>query len=174
MSGFIRRARRIVYENPWIRFEAYDIVHPNGHPGEHGLMDALPAVAIVALDGADVLLARQWRFAIDREIIEVVKGGGAPDEPPQRTAERELREELGYEARRWDDLGSGFELPALVQPTVQLFLARELTAVALDQQPEESITTVRMPFVEALAACENGGIDDAITALALSRARRLL
>ena len=174
MSGFIRRAARTVYENPWIRFEAYEIVHPNGQPGEHGLVAAPPAVAVVELDGDDVLLARQARFAIDRIIVEVVKGGGSPDEPPQVSAERELAEELGYRATRWDDLGIAFELPSIVEPPVHLFLARDLIAVEIDQQPEESIATVRMPFAEALRACENGEINDAITALAFMRARRLL
>jgi len=169
MSGFIRRSKRTVYENPWIRFEAYEIVHPSGHAGEHGLVWAPPAVAVVALDGEDVLLARQWRFAIDREIVEVVKGGGTPGEAPQRGAERELREELGYTAGRWDDLGVAYELPAIVQPAVHLFLARDLIAVGHDQQAEESIATIRMPLAAALAACENGEIVDAITGLALMR-----
>ena len=83
MSGFIRRSKRTVDENRWIRFEAYEIVHPSAHAGEHGLVWAPPAVAVVALDGEDVLLARQWRFAIDREIVQVIKGGGTPGESPQ-------------------------------------------------------------------------------------------
>ncbi len=169
MSGFIRRAKRTVYENPWIRFEAYDIVHPSGQPGEHGLVWAPPAVAVVALDGEDVLLARQWRFAIDREIVEVVKGGGTPGEPPLLGAQRELREELGFIANRWDDLGIAYELPAIVQPPVQLFLARDLIAVSQEQQAEESIATVRMPLARAVTACESGEIADAITGIALLR-----
>jgi 8-oxo-dGTP pyrophosphatase MutT (NUDIX family) len=174
MSGFIRRSKRTVYENPWIRFEAYEIVHPSGHAGEHGLMWAPPAVAVVALDGVDVLLARQWRFAIDREIVEVVKGGGTPGESPQLGAQRELREELGFTANRWDDLGIAYELPAIVQPDVHLFLARDLTDVGHDQQTEESIVTVRMPFADALRACVDGRINDAITVLALVRTAALL
>src|ERR1700694_5309277 len=174
MSGFIRRAMRIVYENPWIRFEAHDIVHPSGQPGEHGLMAAPPAVAVVAIDGDDVLLARQWRFAIDREVLETVKGGGSLDESPWVTAERELREELGLRAGRLDELGIAYELPAIVQPSVHLFLARDLVAVGEDQQAEESIATVRMPFLAALHACEHRGSDDAITAIALFRARAYL
>ena len=174
MSGFIRRSKRTVYENPWIRFEAYEIVHPSGHAGEHGLVWAPPAVAVVALDGEDVLLARQWRFAIDREIVEVVKGGGTPGESPQFGAQRELREELGFTANSWDDLGIAYELPAIVQPDVHLFLARDLTDVGHDQQAEESIATLRMPFADALRACVDGRINDAITVLALVRAAALL
>ena len=174
MSGFIRRSKRTVYENPWIRFEAHDIVHPSGHPGEYGLVWAPPAVAVVALDGTDVLLARQWRFAIDREIIEVVKGGGTPGEAPQRGAQRELREELGYTAGRWDDLGTAYELPAIVQPDVHLFLARDLTEVGHDQQAEESIAIVRIPLADALRACVDGRINDAVTVLSLVRTAALL
>lgn len=90
MSGFIRRSKRTVDENPWIRFEACEIVHPSGHAGEHGLVWAPPAVAVVALDGADVLLARQWRFAIDCAIVEVVKGGGTSGNRPAACASESI------------------------------------------------------------------------------------
>jgi len=74
MSGFIRRSKRIVYENPWLRFEAHDIVHPNGAPGEHGLIANSGSSAVVAIEDGDVWLTRQARFAIERTVLDVVKG----------------------------------------------------------------------------------------------------
>jgi 8-oxo-dGTP pyrophosphatase MutT (NUDIX family) len=169
-----RRTKRTVYANPWISFEAHEIVHPNGAPGEHGLVVSPRASAAVVYDDGFVWLTRQARFAIDRVVLEVVKGGAEAEESALATAQRETREEIGVEAARWDGLGIGYELPSLVAHQVALFLARDLTHVATAHEHVESIETVRMPFAEALAAALDGGLDDAITALALVRAERVI
>jgi 8-oxo-dGTP pyrophosphatase MutT (NUDIX family) len=171
---FVRRAKRTVYANSWIAFEAHDIVHPNGAPGEHGLVVAPPASAIVVCDDGFVWLTRQARFAVDRVMLEVVKGGAAPGESPLHAAQRETREEIGVEAARWDALGVAYELPSLVDHAVSLFLARDLTHVATEHEHVESIETIRMPFADALAAAINGELDDAVTGLALMRAAAAL
>jgi 8-oxo-dGTP pyrophosphatase MutT (NUDIX family) len=171
---FQRRAKRTVYANPWIRFEAHEIVHPNGALGEHGLVVTPPASAIVVYDDGIVWLTRQARFALDRVVLEVVKGGAEPGENALQTARRETREEIGVEAARWDALGVAFELPSLVDHTVSLFLARDLRHVATAHERVESIETVRMPFADAVDAALGGEIEDAVTALALLRADRIL
>ncbi len=173
-SGFVRRTRRTTYENRWLRFEAHDIVHPNGQPGEHGVVITPRASAVVVLDGDDVVLARQARYAIDRIVLEIVKGGAAAGEAPLAAAQRELREELGLEAARWDDLGKVYEIPSVVQEGVSLFLARDLTTVARDLEDVETIDAVRMPFREALRAAGRGELADAVTATALLRAAQRL
>jgi 8-oxo-dGTP pyrophosphatase MutT (NUDIX family) len=174
MSGFIRRAKRTVYKNPWLRFEAHDIVHPNGQPGEHGVVVTPMACAVVVLDGADVLLTRQARFAIDRSVLEVVKGGSDDGESPLACAKRETREEIGVTAARWDAVGIAYEIPSIMQEPVHVFVARDIAHVPTELERVESIEIVRVPFLAALEGIANGEIDDAITALALFRAARLL
>ena len=174
MAGFLRREKRTVYENPWLRFEAHDIVHPNGYPGEHGLIVVPTASAVVALDGADVLLARQRRFAIDKVVLEIVKGGASVGEGERACAERELREELGIVAAQWDALGIGYEIPSIMQTPVALFLARNLRFVGSNPEAVESIECVRLPFTQALEMAASGEIDDALTGLALLRTWRVL
>jgi ADP-ribose pyrophosphatase len=173
-SGYQRRNRRTVYENPWLRFEAHDIVHPNGRPGVHGVVVTPNASAVVALDGDDVILTRQARYAIDRVVLEVVKGGASEGETALQAARRELREELGAVAARWDDLGIAYEIPSIVQQPVSIFLARELTWVTSDPEDVESIDPVRMPFHAALRAAGAGEIADAATVTALLRAAHRL
>jgi len=174
MSRFIRRSARTVYENPWLRFEAHDIVHPNGQRGEHGVVVTPAASAVVVIDGKDVLLTRQARFAIDRVTLEIVKGGRAADEDALACAQRELREELGVAAKRWDSLGEAFEIPSIVALPVALFLARDIRGVERELERVESIDLVRMPFEVALHAVATGVIDDAVTALAFMRAEHML
>jgi len=173
-SGYVRKSRRTAYENRWLRFEAHDMIHPNGQAGEHGVVVTPRASATVVLDGDDVVLARQARYAVDRIVLEIVKGGAEAGEDPQAAAARELREELGLVAARWDDLGIVYEIPSIVQEHVSLFLAREIGAVASAPEDIETIELVRLPFRDALRAAGRGEITDAVTATALLRAAQYL
>ena len=173
-TEYVRLAKRVVYENAWLRFEAHDIVHPNGTPGEHGLVVPPPSIAAVLVDGDVALLARQPRFAIGRVVIEVIKGSCHAGEDALAGAQRESREEAGVVAARWFPLGSAYEIPSILQEPVALYLGVGLTPAPLPAEAVESIEVVRMPFEDALEACIDGRIGDAVTALALLRANRVL
>jgi 8-oxo-dGTP pyrophosphatase MutT (NUDIX family) len=170
----VRRSRRTTYENRWLRFEVHDMVHPNGQPGEHGVVITPRASGAIVLDGTDVILAHQARYAIDRNMVEIVKGGAGTGETARAAAERELREELGIVAARWDALGIVYEIPSIVQEGVEIFLARDIRAVSSDQEDVETIVAVRMPFAEAVLAAARGELNDAVTGIALMRAAQLL
>jgi len=173
-TGYLRNGRRTTYENRWLRFEAHDMVHPNGVAGEHGVVIAPRPSATVVLDGDTVVLARQARYAVDRVILEIVKGGAEDGEDAQAAAQRELREELGLEAARWDELGIVYEIPSIMQEPIALFLARDVRAVASAPEDVETIVAVRMPFRDALRAAGRGEIADAVTGAALLRAAQRL
>ena len=173
-AGYLRRASRVVYDNPWLRFEAHEIVHPNGAPGVHGVVVTPRASAVVLIDGGDVLLTRQPRFAVDAVVVEVIKGGRHDGEDGLACAQRESREEAGVNAAHWTPLGEIYEIPSIVQEPVDLFLATGLTPAPLAPEAVERIEVVRMPFADAVIACADGRIDDAVTAIALLRAHRVL
>jgi ADP-ribose pyrophosphatase len=172
--GYVRRSKRVVYENAWLRFEAHEIVHPTGAPGVHGVVVTPRASAVVLVDGDDVLLARQARFAVDATVLEVIKGGRHDGEDGLACARRESREEAGVTAARWFSLGETYEIPSIVQEPVALYLGTGLTPAPLAPEEVERIEVVRMPLDDALAACADGRIDDAVTAIALLRARAAL
>lgn len=172
--GYERRGKRVVYENAWLRFEAHEIVHPNGAPGVHGVVVTPPASAAVLVDGDEVVLVRQPRYAVDAFVLEVVKGGVAAGESALACAIRESREEAGLVAGRWTPLGTTYEIPSIVEHPVALFLGRDLRRAPLAAEAVERIDVVRMNFDDALAACADGRIDDAVTAIALLRAKRAL
>ncbi len=149
-------------------------MHPNGIAGEHGLVVVPAASAVVAIDGDDVILAQQARFAVDRVVLEIVKGGAEPGESALAAAKRELREELGFTARRWDELGIVFEVPSIIETPVSLFLARGLSAVRPEPEAVETIAAGRIPLAAALLAVGRGEIRDAVTGVALIRAAQYI
>jgi 8-oxo-dGTP pyrophosphatase MutT (NUDIX family) len=164
-----RVGKRELYRNPWLAVEAHEIVHPNGRAGEHVLVVTPQACAVVVEDAGALLFAKQPRFGARRWVIELVKGGREAGESGAACAARELREELGIEARTWTALGRLYEIPSIVSDAVEVFVASDTVRLPPEPEEVESIETVRMTFDEAIAGVASGAIDDAVTAAALLR-----
>jgi 8-oxo-dGTP pyrophosphatase MutT (NUDIX family) len=166
---YVRLSKRELYRNPWLAVETHEIVHPNGTPGEHVLIVAPAPCAVVVEDGGKLLFARQPRFGAQRMVVEIVKGGREGDESALDCAARELREELGVQARHWSPLGRLYEIPSIVSDPIDVFLASDIAPAHGEQEAVESIELVRLSFEEAIARVRDGEIDDAITVAALFR-----
>ena len=131
------------------------------------------AVGVLALTSTeDVLLVRQFREPVRREMLEIPAGlRDVEGETPEECARRELVEETGYAAVRLEPLGRGF-LSSSGLTDERYLLYRAAVPDAPSADPEAGIDLVRMPFAEALREAEEGGIEDAKTALALLLAAR--
>ncbi len=164
-----RLSRREVYRNPWLHVEAHQIVHPTGIPGEHVLVVTPQSCGVIVEDRDELLFTLQPRFAAQRQVIEIVKGGSEAAELPLDSAKRELREELGIVARSWSEMGTMYEIPSIVAPPLILFLAQDLEFGTPHPADEEGITVVRFEIRAALNAAISGEIDDAVTIAALFR-----
>jgi 8-oxo-dGTP pyrophosphatase MutT (NUDIX family) len=138
----------------------YEIVH---HPG---------GAAIVAIDASNqVCLLRQYRPAASGWVWELPAGRLEPGEPPQHTAQRELREEAGCEAAQWEDLGSILSSPGVFAETIHLYLARGLTRIATQHEPYEVMEVHWIDLAQAVQRALSGEIRDAKTIIGLLRAR---
>lgn len=137
----------------------YEIVH---HPG---------GAAVVAVDAAaQICLLRQFRPAARGWVWELPAGRLEPAEEPEHTARRELAEEAGREARRWESLGSILSSPGVFAETIHLFLARELSTVPLKHERHEVIEIHWIGLAEAVRMALNAELRDAKTVVALLRA----
>ena len=90
------------------------IVHPGG------------AVAVPVTNAGKFICIYQYRFAVGDYIYEFPAGTLEPDEPANITVKRELEEETGYTAHRWDSLGQFFLAPGYSDETIFAYLARDL------------------------------------------------
>lgn len=136
------------------------------HPG---------GAAVVALDGdGNVYLERQFRYPYHKVVTEIPAGKLEPGEDPGHAIRRELKEELGAEAGRWDALGYIMPTVGYTDEMLYLFLARELTFGERHLAQDEFLEPFKLPFAEALAQAADGRINDAKTLAALFRADRLI
>ena len=88
-------------------FEINRIQLPNGHEGEYGQI-TFPNAALAVPITADnkVILLRQYRFAVSRYLLEFPAGTLEIGETPINSIKREIQEETGFKAEKWDELGS--------------------------------------------------------------------
>jgi len=145
---------------------------PNGVTVDLAIVRHPGAAAIVALyDDGTVAMLRQYRHAIGGYLREIPAGCRNAGEDHRQCAERELREEAGLSARRWDHLGSIVTIPGFCDERIELFLARELAGVPRHLDHDEVIGEVeRVKLAEALAMVRRGEIVDAKTIAALHHA----
>ena len=161
-----------------IRFEINRIELPIGVQGLFGLIRHPGAsLAVPITDDGRVVLLRQYRFAVARRILEFPAGTLEEGEDPQGSMQRELAEEAGYSAARWDPLGQMLPCPGYSDEVIHLFLARQLTAL-LERPPgdeDEDLEVLHMTPAE-LDQCLASG-DEALDGKSITawyRARQLL
>jgi 8-oxo-dGTP pyrophosphatase MutT (NUDIX family) len=162
-DGSLVRLRRDMVRMPGGNLVARDILE---HPG---------AVAILAL-GADerVLLIRQYRHPVGRLLWEIPAGlRDVAGEPLRVTAQRELLEEAGYRAVRWQVLTDTFSTPGISTERLRIFLARGLTEVPetersyVRQAEEAYLRLAWLPLDEAVRRVLAGELHNGVTAVGI-------
>ena len=164
-----------VYQGRIIQLGIESITMPNGVSVDLEIVRHPGGAAIVALDSRNrVCLLWQYRHAAGGWLWELPAGKLEPDEPPETTAERELIEEAGLQASRWEPLGRFIATPGFCDEIIHLFLARNLTEVTAQPEVHELFEIHWIPLATALEQVYDGTIIDAKTMLGLTLAAKAI
>jgi 8-oxo-dGTP pyrophosphatase MutT (NUDIX family) len=175
-SPWTRLSRRQVYGNPWIELHEDQVVNPGGGDGIYGVVSFRNrAVGIIPVDAqGHTWLVGQYRYPLERYSWEIPMGGHPVALPPLEGAQRELEEETGLRARRFDELLQVDVSNSVTDESGVVYLARDLYAGVMQPEETERLRLRRLPFDEALAMALDGRIRDllsvaGLTALGLRR-----
>ena len=168
---------RIVHRGRYLEVRLETTERADGSRHERDVVRHPGAVAIVALDEADrLLLVRQWRQPAGRSLLEIPAGTLDRDpatgaiEDPELASRRELEEETGYRADRWEKLGAFWTAPGFASELMHLYFATGLVAAGhgrLAPDADEALELVRLPLADALAAVDRGDLHDAKTLIGI-------
>ena len=179
MSGFRKLAEEVVYRGSLVTAVRATFSAPDGETFERDVVHHPGAVVVVpVVDGGDtVLMVRQYRAAVDRELLELPAGKrDVEGEPVEVTAHRELAEEVGMRAGDLRLLAQFYNSPGFCDEHSWMFLARDLTECESSAQgvEETHMAVERVALSDLPELVDRGEIVDAKSLIGLCLARESL
>jgi ADP-ribose pyrophosphatase len=151
-----------IFQGRAVGLRVDEVELPSGRVTTREVVEHADCVVIVPLDAEDnVLLVRQFRQAVGRQLLELPAGGIDPGESPEECVCRELREETGYLPARVERLGGFYSAPGYCTEYLHLYLATDLEPSPLVADDTESIALVRVPKDRVLGLVASGEVCDA-------------
>ena len=149
---------------------------PNGSETIREVIRHIGAVCVIpVLENGDVVMERQYRYPLDRVILEIPAGKlDAADEDRFSAIQRELREETGYTADEWTVLGDFHPAPAYSDEFITMYMARGLRKGDRHLDEDEFLDVYTVPLKDLVEDVMAGRISDAKTQVYILKAARLL
>ncbi len=162
---------KIVYKNQWITVREDKVLKPDGSKGIYDMVDHnKSSVYIVALTPKkEVYLIRQYRYPTKVFSWEV-PGGVSKGNKPLVVAQMELKEEAGFQAKKWTYIGRFQVQKGLCTEWGHIFTAENLFETAHEQSKESITGRYKVPFKKVLKMIDQGEITDGMSIVALIRA----
>ena len=133
-----------IYDGRAVKLRVDTVQMPSGRETTREIVEHSDCVAIVAIDADDnVLLVKQFRHPVEKELLEIPAGGIDAKEDPVATVRREMQEETGYLPRKVERLGGFYSTPGYCTEYLYLYLATELTPSQLYAEDTENIRLVK-------------------------------
>ena len=144
-----RISSRRAFDGRLLHLRVDDVRLPSGRNSVREVIEHPGSVAILPItaDG-DILLVRQYRYAVGREMLEIPAGLLEPGESPEAAARRELREETGHDAGELRRITSCFPAAGFSNERQTRFLAVNCAPVTQEADPDEGISLIRLPLGE--------------------------
>jgi len=170
-------SKTISYKGFWFLVERKKIKLQNEKIVEWESIRANDGVAIVAVDNDNnVYFSKEWRPAFEKEILQIPAGEcpGKTYKDQLKQARNELREEIGFDAKKWEKLITMI-IGGRMKSRVHIFLARDLFPSKKKRSDTEIIEVVKMPFKKAYDLFfKNGVLTTAYTLVGLFLAKEKL
>jgi len=156
-----------LYHGRIINLKLDDIVLPDGNEGKREFVEHPGGAGILAIDGEDMWLVRQFRYPYKEVIEEIPAGKLEKGEDAIVTAERELIEEIGYDCDKILPFGMIYPTPGYTNEHLYIFLAEGLKKRETHLDDDEFISAYKRPIKSVLRDILEGKIKDGKTCYAV-------
>ena len=164
-----------IFEGRIFDVEIKDITTPEGKPSTREIVKHPGGACILPIDDeGNCYLVKQFRSPFEKVMLEAPAGKLEKDEEPLHCVSREITEETGFTAHNIECVGAVAATPGYCSEIITLYIGTGLEYKGGNPDPNEYLTTVKMPLREALEMAENGEINDAKTLVLIYKASRRL
>lgn len=158
-----------IFSTSFAKIRLDDILDPYGNPGKRLVVQHPGGVAVAAIKDEQVLLVRQYRYAVKEVVLEIPAGKLEFGEEPLGCGKRELIEETGFKAKNFESLGVMLPTPGYSSEHIYLYEASDLHFVGQHLDPGEYVEPIWMPIDEVVEKILSGEITDAKTQIAIMK-----
>ena len=156
-----------LYEGKIVTLKRGRVRLGNGQEAEREIVEHDGAVVIAPKLGDSVVMVRQYRVALGKELLELPAGKLEGDEEPVHRGRVELEEETGYRAGRMLPAGHFYPSCGFLTEKLYLSLAFDLEKTEQRLEWDENIEVVEMPLSEARERLRTHTFEDAKTIIGL-------
>ncbi len=162
---------KVIYEGRILNFKIDTVVLPDGQMGERELVEHPGGVAIVAVDNENnLLLVEQYRIPYKKNLLEISAGKIDKGEDIELAGRRELLEEVGVTAGKFEFLGECYPSVGYTNEIIRLFLATDLKFEGQNLDSDEFLNVHKVPFRDMIDRIMNNEIADAKTVMGIMKA----
>lgn len=155
---------RLIYAGRAVNLRVDTVQTANGRQTTREIVEHGECVAIIPVDkDNNILLVRQFRKPVEKELLELPAGGIDPGEDAEAAVRRELSEEIGLKPGKVTRLGGFYSSPGYGTEYLHLYLATDLVPHQLHAEDTEGISVVRVPVSEITNLIASGEVEDAKT-----------
>ena len=172
----VRTGSEEIFDGVVLHVQRDTVRLPNGNDAVREVIRHIGAVCVIpVLDNGDVVMERQYRYPLDRVILEIPAGKlDAADEDRFSAIQRELREETGYTAEEWTVIGDFHPAPAYSDEFITMYMARDLHKGDRHLDADEFLDVYTVPLKDLVEEVMAGRISDAKTQVCILKAARIL
>jgi len=118
---------KVAFKGRALKMRVDTVLTADGRRGTREIVERSDCVAVIAVDADDnILLEKQFRQAINKELLEIPAGGIDAGEEPETAVVREMREETGFRPQKLKKLGGFYSSPGYTTEYLYLYLATDL------------------------------------------------
>lgn len=157
----------VIHQGPILRVRTGRVRLEDGTEAYREIVEHGGGVGVVPVLDDRVILVRQFRAAINAEVLEIPAGRLEPGEDPERRAHAELEEECGYRAGQLVHVASCYCSPGFTNERDEIYLAFDLEKTEQKLEFDERVEIVEIPLAELEARLAKLEFDDAKTVIGL-------
>ena len=174
--GETRTGSEDIFDGVILHVKRDTVALSNGSETVREVIRHIGAVCVIPVtEDNRVIMERQYRYPLDRVILEIPAGKlDTPDENRLSAIQRELREETGYTADEWMEIGDFHPAPAYSDEYITMYMARGLHKGQRHLDEDEFLDVYAIPLADLVEDVMAGRISDAKTQVCILKAARIL